>query len=158
MEIGVHVEKIQRMAKRHATLDPEEDFELWMWMGMTIATHAVNAALHRAGLTDSGNYYSYHVIGLYVVPPKGADGWRRQALPPGDVVHVDAPPVRGALPDSIGRAFAALQVIEGMRDPYIRRADPITPQLIERCRTAYATCMRESAALLPELRGVPNGI
>ena len=157
MEIIVHIEKIQRMAKRREKLDPEEDFELWMWMGMTIATHAVNAALHQAGLTKSGNYYSYHVVGLYVVPPRSKEGWRKEALPLGDVVHVDLPPVPGLLPESIRHAFNALKVLEDMRDPYIRRAEPVTPQLIDRCQAAYLTCLRESVGLLPDLRGGLDG-
>ncbi|MCC6533932.1 MAG: hypothetical protein IT531_15395 [Burkholderiales bacterium] len=146
------------MARLREKLDPLEDFELWMWMGMTIATHAVNAALHQAGLTKSDNYYSYHVVGLYVVPPARDGEWRKEALPLGDIVHVDLPPVRGELPPPIQRAFAALKVLEDMRDPYIRRAEPITPQLVESCRNAYRICIREVCELLPKLREQLHGI
>jgi len=158
MEIAAHIDKIQRMATLLDKLDPVEDFELWMWMSMTIATHGVNAALHQAGLTKSDNYYSYHVIGLYVVPPEKNGEWRKASLPLGDIVHVDSPPVRGALPQAIRGAFEALKILEDMRDPYIRRAEPITPQLADRCRDAYRACMRGACELLPDLKERLSGL
>jgi hypothetical protein len=152
------MEKIQRMAGRRETLDPTDDFELWMWMSMTIATHAVNAALHACGLTKSDDYYSYHVVGLYVVPPARGGVWRKEARALGDVVHVDLPPVPGVLPAAIQKSFAALKVLEDMRDPYIRKADPITPQLVARCQAAYLESMHEAIAMLPHGYGQIDGI
>lgn len=158
MQLASHVEKIGRMASRRARMDPERDFELWMWMGMTIATHALNAALHHAGLTRSGDYYSYHVIGLYVVPPRGENGWLKQVLPPGDVVHVDAPPIADDLPESIRDASRALKILENMREPYIRGGEAITPQVIETCRGAYAACINGLANTVPVLKLALNGL
>lgn len=148
MQIEAHLEKIRRMATLREKLDPVADFELWMWMSMTIATHAVNAALHEAGLTRSDNYYSYHVVGLYVVPPQRNGSWPKEARPLGDVVHVGLPPVPGTLPEPIHKSFAALRIMEDMRDPFIRRADPITPQIVAQCQSAYLESMRPAVAML----------
>jgi hypothetical protein len=146
------------MAKSLARFDPVRDFELWMWMSLTIGTHAVNAGLHKLGLTKPDNSYSYHVIGLYVVPPMRDGRWRKAAMPLGDIVHVDAPPVQGELSPAMQVAFDALQVLEDMRDPYIRRAEPITPALVKECEEAYRACLAQVATVLPELKEVCRAI
>lgn len=145
MLIGDHLEKVERIAALVARLDPLEDFELWAWMCMTAATHAVNAALHRLGATREDGNYSYHVIGLYVVPPRENGRWRKRACPPGDIVHVDAPPIPGRMPPKMGEACAALRVLEDLREPYVRGAAPATPELVESTWEAFRTCIARSA-------------
>ena len=58
---------------------------------MTAGTHAVNAALHRAGVTRDDDAYPTQP-GVYLVPQ--ADGsLRPQFRPLGDVLHVGRPKV-----------------------------------------------------------------
>lgn len=144
MYIGSHLEKVERIETLLARLDPLEDFELWAWMCMTAATHAVNAALHRLGSTREDGNYSYHVIGLYVVPPRENGRWQKKACPPGDIVHVDAPPAPGRVPAKMAEAYAALRRLEDLREPYVRGAEPVTRELVERTREAYRTCIARS--------------
>ena len=66
MKVASHLEKIARLELLRARLDPLADFELWFWAGMTAGTHAVNAALHHAGITDDGDAYPSQP-GVYLV-------------------------------------------------------------------------------------------
>ena len=95
MEIRHHREKYERLLTVRCKLDPLQDFELWFWMSMTAATHMVNAALHHRGASSDAHYYSYHVFGLYVLPERGPEGWRRAPKPPGDIVHTGRPELPG---------------------------------------------------------------
>jgi len=53
MNVAAHEEKIRRLEALRQRLDPLEDFELWFWTAMNAGTHAVNAALHHAGITGA---------------------------------------------------------------------------------------------------------
>jgi len=66
VKVASHLEKIARLELLRARLDPLADFELWFWAGMTAGTHAVNAALHHAGITDDGDAYPSQP-GVYLV-------------------------------------------------------------------------------------------
>lgn len=148
MLIADHMEKVERLSDLLAGLDPVDDFEMWMWTSMTVATNAVNAVMHHLGITAEGDYYAHQIPGLYVVPPPKGHVWERVILPPGDVIHVGFPPIRGTVPGELQRAFDALSVLEDMREPYVRGDQPITPALVESCRTAFADCLAGTRTLL----------
>jgi hypothetical protein len=154
MEIAAHREKIERLTELMARLDPVEDFEIWMWASMNAATNALNAVLHRLGLTQPGSRYPHQIPGLYVDPePIGEWRWRKVFAAPGDVIHIGLPPLATAIPDRVLEAAAALREIEDMREDYVRGTQPIVPQLAERCAAAYHACM----AILDELvAGLPG--
>ena len=150
MRIADHMEKVERLSELRGQLDPLGDFEIWMWTSMTVATNAVNAVMHHLGITAEGDYYAHQIPGLYVVPPPQAGVWERVILPPGDVIHVGFPPIRGAVPARLQQTFAALTVLEDMREPYVRGDGAITPALVESCRRAFDDCLAGARALLAE--------
>jgi len=141
MEIAAHLEKIERISALRGRLDRDQDFELWMWMSMTVATNAVNAALHHLGLSDGGDFYAHQIPGLYVEPPPKDGHWQKVIRGPGDLIHVGFPPLKGVVPDFMERAFAALVILEDMREPYARGNEPITPDLADACDAAFDECV-----------------
>lgn len=154
MEIAAHLEKVERISALRGRLDRDQDFELWMWMSMTVATNAVNAALHHLGLSDGGDFYAHQIPGLYVEPPPTDGKWKKVIRGPGDLIHVGFPPLEGEVPEIMERAFVALNVLEDMREPYARGNRPIAPDLADACDTAFDECL----ALTKEvLDGPPGG-
>ena len=73
-----HLQKIAKLEALRARLDPLQDFELWFWTGMTAGTHAVNAALHQAGVTVAEDAFATQP-GVYLVPQE--DGSLAAVLP-----------------------------------------------------------------------------
>src|SRR5690606_20510263 len=67
VNIVSHLEKIRRLEALRARLDPLDDFALWFWSAMNCGTHAVNAALHDAGITRADDVYPMQP-GVYLVP------------------------------------------------------------------------------------------
>ncbi len=151
MEVRFHREKFDRLLRARSKLDSLDDFELWFWIGMTAATHMVNAALHARGVSADGHYYSYHVFGLYVLPERDANGWKRAPKPPGDIVHTgrpELPAVNAANDTDLLDAFSALRVLEDMREPFVRGNRPITPFVAAACAKAFDHCIKIAQEIL----------
>lgn len=146
MDIAIHQEKIGRLDDLRTRLDPHEHFELWMWTSMNAVTQALNAALHRLGVTEPGHLYPHQIPGLYV-EPEPVDGlWRKVMAAPGDVIHLGLPPIDKPIPPAITDASRWLQAIEDLRERHVRGDEPITEETIGICATAYKNSM---AILMP---------
>jgi hypothetical protein len=140
MNVGSHLEKIARLEALRARFDPLGDFELWFWAAMTGGTHAVNAALHQAGITASDDVYAAQP-GVYLVPQP--DGTLKPAFRPlGDVLHVGRPPVEAAVPEDIASMMHLMEVVEHYRDPCVREGVTPTAAIAEECDAAVRECLR----------------
>ena len=144
MNVSAHREKIARLEALRARLDPLEDFELWFWAGMIAGTHAVNAALHHAGITHDDRMFAMQP-GVYLVPR--ADGSLEPAFRPlGDVLHVGRPKIDGPVPRHIAEMMHAMELVERYRDPCVRQGVEPTRAIMGECSTALNACL----ALLDE--------
>lgn len=141
MKIAAHLEKAKRMDAVRGRLDPLEDFELWFWMSMCGGTHALNAALHRVGATDGGDYFCTQSIDVYL-EPAGAGEYRHALRYGCDLIHVGMPKLEAPIPAPLEQACAAMQVLEELRDPCIRGDAAITPAVVAAVDNAYRTCLR----------------
>jgi hypothetical protein len=153
MEIEKHVEKMTRLKGTRERLDPLQDFELWMWTSMTVATHGLNAALHHLGLTLPGPYYSHQIPGVFIEREKGDEGWRKVLATPGDVIHIGLPPFEGEIPPRLQEGLVHLDIIESFREPYVRGNELITEETVGACQLAYERCI----GVLEEILGGPGG-
>jgi hypothetical protein len=134
-----HLEKIAKLEALRARLDPLEDFELWFWAGMTAGTHAVNAALHRAGVTRDDDMFPTQP-GVYLVPQ--ADGALRPEFRPlGDVLHVGRPRIEAPVSDQLAAMMHEMETIEQYRDPCVREGRPPTPAIVEDCDASLRRCL-----------------
>jgi len=139
VKIDSHLDKVRRLGAARDRLDPLDDFELWFWAGMHAGTHAVNAALHHAGLTRDDEVFATQP-GVYLVPR--ADGPPREALHPlADVLHVGRPHVPGEIPPDIARMMHAMEVIEQYRDPCVRGERAPTAGIVAECDAALRECL-----------------
>ena len=146
MRIDAHLDKIARLGAARTRLDPLADFELWFWAGMHAGTHAINAALHHAGLTRDDEVFAMQP-GVYLVPQ--ADGAPRAAMHPlADVLHVGRPAVPGTIPPDVGRMMHAMEVIEHHRDPCVRGDRAPTAAIAAECDAALAEVLELLAARL----------
>lgn len=134
MNIASHREKIAKLEALRARLDPMEDFELWFWAGMNAGTHAVNAALHHAGVTGAEDRFPTQP-GVYLVPQPGG-ALQPMLKPLGDVLHVGRPRVEAPVPEDIARMMSRMEVIEHHRDPCIRGEREPTRAIAEECDAA----------------------
>lgn len=135
MHIASHLQKIANLEAARARFDPLADFELWFWASMSAGTHALNAALHHAGLTVEEDAYAMQP-GVYLVPQPGG-ALVAQLREPGDVLHLGRPPIKGQLPGDIQEMAHAMETIEAFRDPCVREGRPVTPDIVASCRQAY---------------------
>ena len=134
MNVAAHREKIRKLEALRQRLEPLEDFELWFWAAMNAGTHAVNAALHQAGVTRPDDVFPAQP-GVYLVPR--ADGSLAPAYRPlGDVLHVGRPKVEGTIPADIAEMMQAMEIIEHHRDPCIRGEREPTRAIAEECAQA----------------------
>ncbi|CAE6763700.1 hypothetical protein R69927_06280 [Paraburkholderia domus] len=140
MNVKSHLEKIARLEALRARFDPLDDFELWFWSGMTGGTHAVNAALHHAGITAADDIYAAQP-GVYLVPQ--LDGTLQAAFRPlGDVLHVGRPVVEAPVPEDIASMMHLMEVVEQYRDPCVREGVAPTAAIVEECDKALRVCFR----------------
>jgi hypothetical protein len=140
MNVDSHLEKIARLESLRGRLDPLGDFELWFWAGMTGGTHAVNAALHHAGITASDDVYAAQP-GVYLVPqPDGT--LSAEFRPLGDVLHVGRPAIEAAVPGDIASMMHLMEVVEQYRDPCVREGVVPTAAIVEECDAAVRQCVR----------------
>lgn len=154
MHIAVHMEKVGRLEDLLGRLDPQEDFELYMWACMTAGTQALNAALHALGVTEPGPLYPHQIPGIYVEPEPVDGRWRLVMAQPGDVIHLGLPPVDKPVPAVLEEASRSLTLIEDLREVYVRGGAEITPQVVAVCRDAYGTLM---GILKPIIAAAPEG-
>lgn len=139
MHIDAHLLKISRLERSRSRLDPSPDFELWFWATMQAGTHALNAALHHAGLTSESKAFAMQP-GVYLVPQ--ADGTLvPQLLAPGDVLHIGRPRIEGELPADLQDMAHAMETIESYRDPCVREGKPATPEIAAECDAALQECL-----------------
>ncbi|WP_137918084.1 hypothetical protein [Hydrogenophaga sp. 2FB] len=139
MNVTDHLEKIGKLKALRERLDPEQDFELWFWAGMTAGTHAVNAALHDAGVTAAEEAFPTQP-GVYLMPQ--ADGSLQPAFRPlGDVLHVGRPKVEAPVPEDVATMMHQMEIIEHHRDPCLRYGEPVTPAIIRECDEALRHCL-----------------
>jgi hypothetical protein len=152
MKVGSHMDKIARLEALRARLDPLGDFELWFWAGMNAGTHAVNAALHQAGITEDEDVFAAQP-GVYLVPqPDGSlrPCYRRL----GDVLHVGRPKVEAPVPDDIAAMMHQMEVVEHYRDPCVRQGLQPTQAIVDECQGALDQCLQHLAR---RMRGGADG-
>ena len=143
-----HLEKFRRLDGMTARLDPETDWELWIWTAMNAATHLLNAALHHARVTQEIDSFHSQVEGLYCVPNRNTGELLDAMHAPGDVMHFGQPRLSGDIPPAIERAGAALKVIQDLRGPYVRGNDPIPCGAPQRWQSAYRECVAQLFSVL----------
>lgn len=140
MHIASHLQKIAKFEAARARFDPLADFELWFWATMNAGTHALNAALHHAGLTVEEAAFAMQP-GVYLVPHPGG-ALVAQLREPGDVLHLGRPPIKGPLPGDIQEIAHAMETIEAFRDPCVREGRLATPDIVASCSEAYDAVVR----------------
>lgn len=140
MNTAAHLAKLAKLEALRLRLDPLEDFALWFWAGMNAGTHAVNAALHHAGVTRDDDVYPTQP-GVYLVPQ--ADGSLRAAFRPlGDVLHVGRPKVEASVPALVAAMMHAMEHLERHRDPCLREGLVPTEAIVQECDRALRECLR----------------
>jgi len=139
MNVASHMEKIAKIEALRTRLDPMDDFELWFWAAMNAGTHAVNAALHHAGITRSDDVFPTQP-GVYLAPTR--DGSLAPVFHPlGDVLHVGRPKIDAPVPDDIADMMHAMEVVEHHRDPCVRGERSPTRAITEECDAALRRCL-----------------
>jgi hypothetical protein len=139
MNVASHLDKIARLEQLRARLDPLEDFELWFWSAMNAGTHAVNAALHHAGVTRADDVFATQP-GVYLVP--GKDGRLAPGFHPlGDVLHVGRPAIEAPVPGDIAKMMHEMEVIEHHRDPCVRGEREPSREIANECDQAIGRCL-----------------
>ncbi|MFG1357953.1 hypothetical protein [Xanthobacter pseudotagetidis] len=149
MEIAVHMEKVGRLEDLLGRLDPQDDFELYMWTCMTAGTQALNAAMHALGVTEPGRLYPHQIPGIYVEPEPVDGRWRLVMAAPGDVIHLGLPPVARPVPAVLEEASGYLTAIEDLREVYVRGGEAIMPDVVALCQAAYGDLMAILKPLIP---------
>ena len=150
MEISKHLEKISRINDLRERLDPQDDFELWMWASMSAATNAMNAMLHKLGVTSPGEHFPHQIPGIFVEPSRVNGKWKKVIVPPGDLIHIGYPPISTPIPNILSAFLNALATVEDFRESHIRGNAPITREITEQCDAAYRRCMDQAKAILGE--------
>jgi hypothetical protein len=148
VNIDAHLEKVRRMEAVRARLDSLEDFELWFWMSMCGGTHAINAALHRVGATDDGEYFCTQSVDVYLERGDKPGEWRHSLRYGCDIIHVGMPAVQVPIPAPLRDACNAMLVLEELRDPCIRGDRAITPQIVAAVENAYRNCTRLTESII----------
>lgn len=139
MNVAAHLEKVAKLETLRRRLDPLEDFELWFWAAMNAGTHAVNAALHDAGVTLDSDVFPTQP-GVYLAPrPDGS--LVPELRPLGDIMHVGRPKVDAPLPGDVTEMMRAMEVIEHHRDPCVRGDREPTRAIADECDAALRRCL-----------------
>lgn len=139
MNVASHLEKIEKLEALRDRLDPLGDFSLWFWAGMTAGTHAVNAALHQAGVTLGDDMFPTQP-GVYLVA-QGRGNLEPQFRPLGDVLHVGRPKVDAPVPADIAAMMEEMERIEHYRDPCLREGLAPTAEIARTCDKALRQCL-----------------
>ena len=139
MDIASHLEKVKRFERARQKLDPGTEFEMWYWMSLSGGTSAINAALHAAKLTDDGDYFTTQSVDIYMQGGKHEkpESWKPKFMWDVDVIHIHMPDISKPLTPEIKRAYAAMQVLEDVRDPCVRGGKKATKKVIRDVDKAY---------------------
>jgi hypothetical protein len=147
MNTAAHLEKIARLEALRARLHPLDDFTLWFWTAMNAGTHAVNVALHEAGITRSDDVFPTQP-GVYLVASAGK-GHKPAFHPLGDILHVGRPKIDAQIPSDVGEMMALMEIIEEHRDPCVRGDREPTQAVVDECGAALSRCLEILKARLP---------
>ena len=148
MKIDAHIDKFRRLDAALERLRADVDCELWIWTAMNACVNLLNAALHRARLTDETDSFHTQVEGLYARPDRASGTLTDAIHPPGDVMHAGQPALATPLPDAIATASAALTRIEDLREPYVRGSEGPAAGAAADWERAYRTCVDELGSTL----------
>jgi hypothetical protein len=148
MKNDTHIDKFRRLDDALMRLRPDVDYELWIWTAMNACVNLLNAALHRAGLTDETDSFHTQVEGLYARPDRVRGTLSDAIHAPGDVMHAGQPALATPLPDAIAKASAALALVEDLREPFVRGSGTPTVEETAGWERAYRTCVRELSLVL----------
>lgn len=129
-------------------LDIQADCELWIWTAMNAGSHLLNAALHHVGATQETDSFHTQVEGLYCVPDRTNGTVRDIVHAPGDIMHIGQPLIESQLPPAVDEACAMLQIIENLREPYVRGSRPTSSAETKQWRHAYQSCVVQLASVL----------
>lgn len=140
MNVAAHRAKVAKLEGLRLRLDPLQDFDLWFWAAMTAGTHAVNAALHHAGVTRDDDVFPTQPGVYLVLQPDGSLKPAFRAL--GDVLHVGRPKIEQPVPDDVALMMAAMEIVEHHRDPCIREGVVPTRAIVDECEAAVRRCLR----------------
>ena len=143
MDIASHLEKVERFERARAKLDPITEFEMWYWMSLSGGTSAVNAALHASKLTDDGDYFCTQSVDVYMQGGKhgSPDSWKPKFMWDVDLIHIHMPEISKPLTPEMKKAYAAMQVLEDVRDPCVRGGKTITKKIVRDVEAAYTTAV-----------------
>lgn len=151
MKVDTHIDKFRRLDAALGRLRPDVDCELWIWTAMNACVNLLNAALHRAGLTEETDSFHTQVEGLYAYPDRARGTLTDAIHPPGDVMHAGQPALGAPLPEAIANASAALTLIENLREPYVRGAEAPAAGATADWERAYRACVDQLSHAL----GIP---
>ena len=143
MDIASHLEKVKRFERARGKLNPETEFEMWYWMSLSGGTSAINAALHAAKLTDDGDYFTTQSVDVYMQGGKHdkPESWKPKFMWDVDVIHIHMPDISKPLTPKIKKAYAAMQVLEDVRDPCVRGDRKITKKIVRDVDTAFTAAV-----------------
>ena len=143
MDIASHLEKLERFERARHKLDPETEFEMWYWMALSGGTNAINAALHAAKLTADGDYFATQSVDVYLQGGSHDEpqSWKPKFMWDVDVIHIHMPEVSKPLPPKLEQAYAAMQVLEDVRDPCVRGGRKITKKIVRDVDAAYTAAV-----------------
>ena len=148
MKVAGHLEKVKRFDAVRGRLDPGEDFELWFWMTLSAGTNALNAALHRVGATDDGEYFCTQAVDVYLGLDEASGTWKPVIRFGCDIIHVGMPEIDKPLPPALEAACRAMEVLEEVRDPCVRGDAAVTAEVIAACDAAYRECLALTGRVL----------
>ena len=158
MDIASHLEKLERFERARHKLDPEMEFEMWYWMSLSGGTNAINAALHAAKLTADGDYFPTQSVDVYLQGGRHDEpqSWKPKFMWDVDVIHIHMPDVSKPLTPKLEQAYAAMQVLEDVRDPCVRGGRKITKKIVREVDAAYTAAVALCREIVAEAGAVKS--
>ena len=147
MHISAHIAKYRQFEGASKLLDPARDFELWLWAITSAGTALVNAALHKARITDENDHFASQIPDVNAVPD-GAGSWAYAIGTRCDLIHVGTPPVTQSLPPQLQAACDAMREIDAYRNPCIRGTRAVSSELVTQCQDGYSRVVDSLTAFL----------
>jgi len=155
MFVDGHLQKIERIERQRAKLDPVADYELWYFASLMNGMHAINAALHALGVTTPEDCFA-HNVPVYVRAGPEPGTWEAVIRPFGDLEHVEGADIIAIIPDALASARAALLKMEGVRDAGLRGELEITAALASKIDAAYGACLANARSVIAKAARVPS--